>query len=415
MLKGMKRKIIMLATLAMLLLMLLLVGMMNVINFTSVVAETDRIIEMLSRPDIPFEDGRIPTDMPPKKIEGFLPHGMSPEVPFESRFFSVIVSEDGEIQETNIRQIISVDDSTVNAYVQKALRSKQEKGFIEQFRYHKIADGDKIKIIFLDSGRKLDSFFQFMEISFLVGLSGCMIVFLIFLLGADRIMRPIIESNEKQKQFITDAGHEIKTPLTIISANMDLLEVDYGENESLSDVRTQITRIRDLTNSLVYLSKMEETDKQLTQIDFSLSDIAEDMAQPFSALAQTQNKIYTIAIEPNVTMYGAQDAIRQLISILLENAMKYSPEGGAVAFALKRHKKYVSISVSNTTIEEMQQEQLSRLFDRFYRSDASRNSETGGYGLGLSIAKAIVNNHKGKISAETQNGHDFKITARLPL
>ncbi len=415
MIKRLKKKFIILATASMLILMAVLVGIMNVVNYSSVVTETDTILDVLSQPDAPFGDHSELPDKPPQDIKDFIPHGMSPEVPYESRYFTAMVTKDGNIEETDFSKIISVDKESVNAYIQKAVASQSERGFIGQFRYVKQTDDRMTRILFLDCGRKLDSFRTFMWISFAVGLLGCVIVFVIFLFASGRIVRPIAESYEKQKRFITDAGHEIKTPLTIIGANLDLLESDYGENESFSDIRTQTKRLRELTGDLVYLSKMEESESTIKKIEFPVSDLLTETAQQFGAVAQASNKEYHIGIEPNLTMCGSPDAIRHLITILLDNAMKYSSDGGIVTLDVVSRKKDLIISVFNTTVSSVSNENLSRLFDRFYRTDASRNSETGGHGIGLSIAQAITSAHGGKITAETVNGSDFRITVNMPL
>ena len=160
---------------------------------------------------------------------------------------------------------------------------------------------------------------------------------------------------------------------------------------------------------------MEESENTLTKIEFPISDLIAETAQQFNALAQSQKKEYRVQIEPNVTMCGAPDAIRQLISILLDNAMKYSPDGGIVTLDVYTNKKMLLVSVFNTVVTPVSNENLSHLFDRFYRTDASRNSETGGHGIGLSIAQAITTAHNGKITAETVSGSDFRITVTMPL
>lgn len=415
MIKKLKKKFIILATVSTVILMTLLVGIMNIINYSSVITEADAILGMLSQPNAPFGNQEGIPDKPPHDMKDFIPHGMSPEVPYESRYFTAMVSKNGTIEETDFSRIISVDKESVTDYIQKAVESKSNRDFIGQFRYSKQADNKVTRLIFLDCGRKLDSFRTFMWTSIVVGLLGCVIVFVIFLFAAGRIVRPIAESYEKQKRFITDAGHEIKTPLTIIGANLDLLESDFGDNESISDIRTQTKRLGELTGDLVYLSKMEEAENSLVKIEFPVSDLANETAGQFRCVVAAQSKEFRVQVEPNLTMYGSPDAVRQLITILLDNAMKYSPSGGIVSFDMYSRKKMLFISVFNTVMTPVSNESLSRLFDRFYRTDDSRNSETGGHGIGLSIAQAITSAHQGKITAETVNGSDFKITVTMPL
>ena len=223
------------------------------------------------------------------------------------------------------------------------------------------------------------------------------------------------ESYEKQKQFITDAGHELKTPMTIISADADLAEMECGENQWLADIRRQAQRLTGLTNDLIYLSRMEEEQPRLQPIEFPLSDVVEEMVQSFAAPAQSQGKELSVTIQPMLSCTGDEKAIRQLVSILLDNALKYSPAGGRLAVKLEKQGRSIALTVSNTAAQLLDRDKLPHLFDRFYRTDQSRNSQTGGYGLGLSIARSIVLAHKGKIRAESADGNSLVITVNLPV
>ena len=189
--------------------------------------------------------------------------------------------------------------------------------------------------------------------------------------------------------------------------------MDYGENEWLKDIQAQTKRLSELTNSLILLSRMEEEQVQTQVIDFPLSDIAEETVETFKSLAKTQNKTLKVDIQPMISMRGDEKAIRQLMTILLYNAVKYSQTGGEISVLLESEKNIIKLCVYNTT-DYMPKEYLSHLFDRFYRTDQSRNSQTGGYGLGLSIALAIVQAHKGKITATTKDEKSLQITAVFP-
>ncbi len=237
---------------------------------------------------------------------------------------------------------------------------------------------------------------------------------ILLLLLSKRIVRPVAESYETQKQFITDAGHELKTPLTIIGADADLAEMEWGENQWIQDIRRQTQRLTELTQDLIYLSRMEEEGLSLQSIDFPLSDVAEEMAHSFLPLAQNQGKRLEIAVQPMLSFRGDEKSIRQLCSILLDNALKYSPQEGELLFRLEKQGKNILLSVSNTTSQPIKKEELCHLFDRFYRTDPSRNSQTGGYGLGLSIARSIVTAHKGKIRAESPQESVLTIQVTLP-
>ena len=269
-------------------------------------------------------------------------------------------------------------------------------------------------LFFLDCGRSLSNFRTTLLASVLVALSGLLAVFLLLLVLSRRIVRPVAESYEKQRRFITDAGHELKTPLTIIGADLDLVEPELEGNEWLQDIRCQVRRLAGLTQDLIYLSRMEEETPPIQPIEFPLSDLTEEMAQSFQGLAKAQGKGLVLSIQPMLSYTGDENAIRQLLSILLDNALKYTPDDGEVEIALKKEGRMIRLSVSNTIDRPMEREMLDRLFDRFYRGDQSRSSQTGGYGLGLSIAKGIVLAHRGKIRAES-SGASLSVIVSLPV
>lgn len=191
--------------------------------------------------------------------------------------------------------------------------------------------------------------------------------------------------------------------------------MEYGENEWLEGIQAQVKRLAGLTNDLVYLSRMEETEEKLQMIEFPFSDVVSETAQAFQGIVQATGKQFQCRVEPMLSLNGNEKSIRQLVNILLDNAMKYSPEGGKVALSAERQGRYIQLSVWNTTIVPVEKQNLSHIFERFYRLDSSRSTQTGGYGIGLSVAKAIASAHNGKISAATQDSHSLQILVQLPL
>ena len=216
------------------------------------------------------------------------------------------------------------------------------------------------------------------------------------------------ESYEKQKQFITDANHELKTPLTLVMTNLDILEAEIGENEWLSDIRSEGERMSALVNQLVVLSRMDEekTNPQMQQ--FCLSEMIMDVVSEFQLLAQDRGKVMTAQVDSGVNYTGDEEAVRRVISILLDNAVKYCDDGGEIELRLER-KKHPVLYVENA-YANVGETEFGKLFDRFYRADRARTF-TGGFGVGLSIARAIVTQHKGEISAYKKDaGHiAFKV------
>ena len=408
MIKKLQRKFILLSMSAFLLVLTVIITGINIVNYNAVVQEADMLLSIMGE-----NKGSFP--MEPDKFGTMLPPGMSPEIPYESRYFSVIANtETKQILFVETSQIISVNQQAAVDYAQRALNKNNANGFVESFRYQIQNENNIVRITFLDCGRKLDAFYSFLIASIAISLFGYLVVFALIAFFSNRIIRPISESYEKQKRFITDASHEIKTPLTIISADTDVLEMEIGENEWLGDIKKQITQLTALTNDLVFLSRMEESENTLPMIDFPFSEVITETVFSFQALAQKQEKELRAYIPPMLTLRGDEKSIHQLISILLDNAIKYSPIKEQIFISVDETNNHINISVTNTTHQNIEKEQLKLLFDRFYRIDASRNSKTGGHGVGLSVAKAIVEAHHGKISATAPKENTLQIIIKLP-
>lgn len=408
MIKKLRIKLIAASMLSLFLVLLIIMGTVNILNYREILTDADNTLSILKDNDGTF----------PKRESFHVPeeHGqkpMSPELPYESRYFSVVLSDSGNVVSVDTGKIAAVNTNTAAEFAQSVFLSGRERGFMENYRYVRHDKGDQVQIIFLDCGRDLSTFRSFLFASGIISLLGLLAVFGLILLLSKRIVRPVLESYEKQKQFITDAGHEIKTPITIIDADAEVLEMELGENEWLRDIQSQTRRLASLTNDLILLSKMEEDKPPLTIIEFPFSDLVSETAQSFQALAKAQNKTFTADIKPLISLLGDQKALRQLISILLDNALKYSGNQGRIHLSLQKQKKAVCLTVENTTDSPLPQ-RLDDLFERFYRADASRNSQTGGHGLGLSIAKAITEFHKGEIHAFCPEQGILKIQVLLP-
>lgn len=412
MIRKLRWKFIAAAMLSLLLVLGTLIALINILNYRNLVTEADDMLVMLSEFDdsFPFPMGN--PNMPNRgdgKGRGER-KDFNGERPYQSRYFTVLLSETGEVQETNLKNVVTVDEQTAIEMAETAAKKGREAGFSGDYRYLGVPEDAGTRWIFLNREVELSTFRSFLWTSIGIALAGFVMVFVLLALLSSRIVRPIAQSYEKQKRFITDAGHELKTPITIIRADADVIAEDLPDNEWLSDIRTQTDRLGTLTNELIYLSRMEEEGAKPQMMDFPLSDVVQDAAQPFSAIARTQNKALSVDVQPTLTLHGDENAIRKLISILLDNAMKYSPEGGSIALSLKKSGRQIRLAVSNTA-ENVEKGSADRLFDRFYRADASRNSETGGFGLGLAIAKAVVEAHKGRIHAWSDDGKSLTVEA----
>ena len=286
---------------------------------------------------------------------------------------------DGSILMTNTSKIQAIGIAQVIRYAQKVYSSDEQSGYVNNYRYLQYHDGSTTCLLFLDCNRSLHNFYNFFITSIVVSLIGFILVAILIILLSSRAVKPLVESYEKQKRFITDAGHEIKTPLSTIQADLTVLEMDGLQNEWTDDIKYQTKRLSMLTNDLIYLSKMEETPVD-EMLEFPLSDVVSETAASFEARAITENKTVQTDIEKNITYKGDQAKIEQLVTIPCDSIDK---------------------------------ENINHFFDRFYRQDASHNSQTGGYGIGLSIAQAIVQAHKGKIVATTSDEKSLEIDVTL--
>ena len=425
MIRKLRIKFISASMLSLAVVLFVLIGGINAMSYQKVVSGADAILSVLASNQGMFpQKASQAEDEPPKKElpqNGTLDNGtlhkrgFSDETPYESRFFSVLLDENGQVLSTDTGKIAAVDQTTAVEYAQEVWTSGRNSGFWEQYRFLRSTENGGVRLIFLDCGRSLSSSKTVLLASVSISLLGLLAVLVLLMILSRRIVTPAAESYEKQRRFITDAGHEIKTPLTIIGADADLLELECGESEWLSDIKRQVTRLTGLTNDLIYLSRMDEERPQLQRVEFSLSDVTEDVVQSFQGPIKSQEKALQMDIQPLLSFHGDEKAIRQLVSILMDNAVKYSPEGGRIAVRLEQESRSLKLSVSNTTVHPVEKDQLNRLFDRFYRIDQSRNSSTGGYGLGMSIARSIVAVHKGKIRAECPGENVLVISVTLPL
>lgn len=432
MIKKLRRKFILVATAATAVVLFSLVGIINVLNYVTINRSADDRLALLASSggsflfaiedhtppeneesadeNVPEAEGKNERpDLPISIFDG--KHGISRETPFEARYFSVTY-ENGQVSSVDLSRIATVDGEQALRYASRAQKKRSSTDYIEDFRYLKTTIDGRETILFLDCSRDLTTYRDFLLYSFLMSFAGLVVVFVLVFFFSKVVVKPIAESHEKQKRFITDASHELKTPLTIISANTEILEMDVGENEWTESIKNQVARLTEMTNNLVYLSRMQEADPRLNAVDFSLSDMVRESVAPYEVLARTKNQTLSYDVENGISYRGDTKAIKQALTMLFDNALKYSDEGGTVEVRLKMNGKNREIVVENT-VETMEIGNHDELFERFARSDKSRNSKTGGSGIGLAVARAVVKAHGGKITAESPDGKSFVVKILL--
>ena len=351
-------------------------------------------------------EGRVPQ---PGMMPG-MPDEFFTETPFATRYFSLKVNVETGTIIINRDHIHSIDEELAIDYMNRVSKGRKEKGFIETYRYLVSNHNNELHYYFLNCEKDLANFYTYLTYSILFGILILSLTILLIYCLSGFAMKPTIESYQKQKRFITNAGHELKTPLSVISANAEILEMEIGENEWVQSIENQVTKLNQLTKNLILLSRMEENDFEVTVNNFNLSEALKDVINSFNPIIESKQFEIDSNIEDNLILLGNEELIRQMFSLLIDNALKYSSEKN-IAIKLTKENKNIIYSITNKTnnIEEGNQD---KLFERFYRLDKSRNTELGGSGIGLSIVKTIVESHKGKIEAYSNDGKslEFKIT-----
>jgi signal transduction histidine kinase len=328
------------------------------------------------------------------------------------RFFYVKVSKQGKILETNYDMIFDFSESESLDLAKSALKKNQEKGAIGNFQYLVASKDYGHIVVFAERSIEEQMLSRLVAISGWVALSTFGVLFVFSLILSGWAVKPISVAFDKQRRFISDASHELKTPLTILNANVDVLENGIGENPRLENIKTQSARMNHLIQSLLTLAKTDEGNAQIIFHQFDLSKTILSIALEFESRAFEEGKQYDVSIEEQISYTGEMQQIRQLASILIDNALNYSRENGQIQISLKTEGGKRIFSVFNTG-EGIQDQEKSHIFERFYRSDESRSRETGGYGLGLSIAKSITDAHKGKITVDGKAGDWVRFTVIL--
>ena len=434
MVKQLQKKFIISAMLAVTILLVVLIGGINVFNYLTTSGDNDRLMEMLcysfetstkwnadttdnaqppqsingthqnttdasgsqNNPDFPPQDnGTKPPD--DKKNNSFGRHDKN--AVDSARYAAVAIDKNGNIIRTDVTHISSLTEDEATAITEALKNTAAGTGTYSGFQYRisetKRAEGKVI--ILLDNGMQISSFFTVLFISVGAGIFGWLMMLLLVILLSRKTIAPVARSIEKQKQFVTNAGHEIKTPLAIILANTDAMELHNGENKWSKNIRAQTLRLSGLMQNLLMLAKMDESSTKLPMCEFDISTAAEDTVGAFIEPAALKGIMIEQNIKKGIRLSGNRDSIVQLMTVLLDNAVKYTESGGVIRAELYGNEKNITLSIANTC-EPIDHPE--KLFDRFYRGDSARTQKNGGYGIGLSVAQAIAELHKGSITAE---------------
>ena len=428
-----RRKFVISSIASLLIILLMLLGSINIFNLYQIHSRASHLLQILAdsggyfpdlRPDTQMsadafdpspEDAGAPDSnagLPSADAGSAGPDDRAPagmrwmnlersrtlEAPFETRYFWVRFDADRNISQTYMERIVSISDQEARASAVKVLTSGRSSGYLGALQYLICEEDDGWMVLFVDCSSAFSSALSLLLASVAVGVFALGMMLLLVWLMSGKAVAPAVESMEKQKRFISDAGHELKTPLAIISANVDVLEMTDVRNEWTASIRHQVKRMTSLVENMLVLSRMEEDPSARVFTDVDLSHIVQEISASYEAVALSEGKTLDVHIDENLHISGDARSLQQLLTLLMDNAVKYSDDGGKISIALLHDRKSIWLDVANTC-GQMPSGDLNRLFDRFYRGDEARSSKKSGYGIGLSVARAIVENHGGTITA----------------
>ncbi len=367
---------------------------LNIFMQTSSLRQTQYLLQTVVENDGLFfpHDGNQPPweEAPPP------PFAPEPALMRAGRFFYVKLDHNDSGIETNFEMMFDFTETEALEFAHAALSRGQESGTIDSLQYLVAEKGYGKIIVFAERSIETRMLTQLIQLSLWIAGGTFVVLFLFSLFLSNWVVKPVSAAFIKQRRFISDAGHELKTPLTIIAANVDVLESEIGSNTRLANIKAQSNRMNLLIRDLLILAKADETAADVVMNEFELSKAIKKTTLEFESLAFEERKSLYYDIEDDIRFIGNEPQIKQLLAILIDNAIKHSKERGEVKVTLRKNREKIRLSVYNSG-PGIAENERDKVFDRFYRSDDSRSRETGGYGLGLSIAKSIVSAHKGKI------------------
>ena len=419
--KRLRRKFIIMATIGVI---VVLGGALGLINTIAYMRMHQQVMSVLTY--IIHNDGAVPQKIGGDDGSFFSDPSWTEETPefaYQIRFFSVLVNTNGYAQHIDIQHIASFSEKEAIEYarttVAEARKSGENQGFFKKGRasyaYMIMPDDDgSFLIVILDCTRDVAAVSSFMRYSLWFGL-GCVVLYVLILAAMCNVaIRPFVRNMENQKRFITNAGHELKTPIAIISANAEAIEMLNGQSQWTDSILKQVRRLSNLIQDLIMLSKMgERSQVDLVITDVNLSATVRSVVESFQQLAVDAEKTLHTDIADGIHVKGDSKCLYELVNILVDNAVKYCDDHGDIQVSLRRARlgKGAVVAVTNTYADGANVD-YSRFFERFYRGDTSHNSQKAGYGIGLSMAEELTKLMGGKINV-SYKAQRITFTVRL--
>lgn len=409
--KRLRNKMILAVFLSSVLVFLIICVVANLAFGYQNVQQADGMTEIIS-----LNNGNVPEmdEYKEKQYESrlFSSFSFNEESSHRTRYFIVALDDNLNVTSANTEHIAAISQAEAVTMAADAIKQGKTTGYIGSYRYRLATDNDSQNIlVFLDCYENLQFQRKAFQIMLVICCSFSLMVTLIFAVFTSRILRPFEENTNRQKQFITNASHELKTPLAIISANSEVLQYKHGENEWTGNIITQTKRMDKLINELLLLAKMDEANDKFPLSSLNYSDLIRETTAHFKEIIEQKKVSLEQSVPDKLMINGNREQLSQLISILMENAAKYVTENGVIRLHLKQSGRSAVLTLFNTCAPDPGLD-CSRLFDRFYRSDQSHTSKTGGHGIGLSVAKRITEQHGGTITAE-QTADGILFTLKL--
>lgn len=405
MIQGIRRKFILIALAVLSAAMIVLTAVINISNRIIVEGELRETLESLSEADDRGPQKKNKKGGRERRVQNAM---------YESRYFVVRLEGSEEYIITDSSRASGSTAEEQDEIVRAALASGADTGMAGSYLYQIRDEGRGRTAVFLNCETKMDSLRRLLLISVIACAGGILVAWFLVFLFSKRAIQPLIRNAVQQKQFITDAGHELKTPLTVISANMDALETETEKNEWIDSTREQVSNMRGLVNDMIYLSRLDEDGAALEKESLDLSALLLEESDPFRGMAEFMGKTLEADAGSSLYVRGDRNALGRLVRQLCDNAVKYAPEGDEIRLRLVREGRELRLTEENGLAEPLSEENLSHLFDRFYRPDASRSRESGGYGIGLSMVRAIAEKHDGRIRAELTGNGRIRFVFTLP-
>ena len=397
MIKQLQRKFVIYAVLISMIVLLIITSLINILNYHSVIDNSDKKLKILVASDFQLGSELITYSLLPQEMASLI------------KYFIVYTDNQSQIHEIYSNSFNYLTYEQAKSHGETAIDKQTVNGTVDHFRYLKIEGTTGFYYVFLDIESELTGCYNLM-ISTLVVLGFALILITLFACILSKpVVYPIAQAYEKQKHFITNVSHEFKTPLAIIKADADVLELENDKSEWTQSITNQVSKLNVLVENLISLTRLDEAQADLIKSDFSLSDALSETIDDFFTIAKKNNMTLTYHPTTNITYKGNEESIRKLFTLLIENAIKYTPHNSEIKIQLTHTYDSINFSIENPC-DNLKIGKYTDWFDRFYRSDKSRNSKTQGFGIGLSIAKSICKNHKAKINAESKNGKTIVIS-----